>query len=64
MTIYIVTAFYGDFFDELTEMAQSGVDFEVLQKPLEMDQIINAVRGALEGPVAYEYSEKGAFGSD
>ncbi len=49
--IYIVTAFYGDYFEELREMADQGIDFEVLQKPLEMEQIVMIVKGVLDGPV-------------
>jgi DNA-binding NtrC family response regulator len=56
--VYIVTAFYGDYFKELREMADQGIDFEVIQKPLEMDQIVMIVNGILDGPVLDDSTEE------
>ncbi len=47
--VYIVTAFYGEFFDELSAMAEGGADFEVLNKPVDGDTILKVCRGVLEG---------------
>jgi len=47
--VYIVTAFYGEFFDELSAMAEGGTDFEVLNKPVDGDTILKVCQGVLEG---------------
>ncbi len=47
--VYIVTAFYGEFFDELRHMAEAGTGFEVLNKPVDGDTILKLCRGVLEG---------------
>jgi CheY-like chemotaxis protein len=47
--IYIVTAFYGEFFAELKKATEDGIDFEVLTKVLGSDQIAGITRGVLEG---------------
>jgi DNA-binding response OmpR family regulator len=49
--IYIVTAFYGEFFDELEDVAKEGMAFEVLQKPVSGDDILNICKGILDGPL-------------
>ena len=49
--VYIVTAFYGEFFDELSTMAEGGTEFEVLNKPVDGDMILTLCKGVLEGPV-------------
>ncbi len=38
--IYIVTAFYREFFDELRTAAKEGVDFEILKKPVNTEEIV------------------------
>jgi DNA-binding response OmpR family regulator len=47
--IYIVTAFYDEFFQRLQEATRDGIDFEVLRKPLGGDQIAAITRSILEG---------------
>ena len=47
--VYIITAFYGEFSQELIEAQEEGLDFELMLKPLSMDQIINLTRSLLEG---------------
>ena len=47
--IYIVTAFYGEFFEELQEAIKDGLDFEVLTKALSSAQISGITKGILEG---------------
>ncbi len=47
--VYIVTAFYGEFFEELQYVADQGAEFEVLNKPVDGDMILNLCKGVLEG---------------
>lgn len=49
--VYIVTAFYGEFFEELEETVKEGIQFEVLRKPVSGDQIVEICKGILDGPV-------------
>lgn len=51
--IYIVTAFYGEFLDDLKSAQKDGIDFEVLQKPIGADQIVLVCKSLLEGPIAH-----------
>ena len=50
---YIVTAFYKEFFGELKGVAEDGIDFEVLTKPVGNKEITLVTRSVLEGPVSY-----------
>ena len=52
--VYIVTAFYGEFFDELQHMAEAGTEFEVLNKPVDGDMILKLCQGVLEGVVVVD----------
>ena len=47
--VYIVTAFFGEFFDELSIMAENGFEFEVLNKPVDGDMILKVCQAVLEG---------------
>ncbi len=38
--IYILTAFYREFFDELRTAAKEGVGFEILKKPINTEEIV------------------------
>lgn len=51
--IYIITAFYGEFLDDLKKAQQDEIDFEVLQKPIDADQIVTVCKGILEGPKVF-----------
>ena len=51
--IYIVTAFYKMYFDELIKAEGEGIGFEVVRKPIGGDQIVQVTQGALEGPMKY-----------
>jgi DNA-binding response OmpR family regulator len=51
--IYIITAFLGEFFDELVGAQQDGIRFQVLEKPVSSNQILLATRSVLEQPMAY-----------
>ena len=55
--VYIVTAFYGEFFDELQGMAHEGTEFEVLNKPVDSDMILKLCNGILEGAMIVEGRE-------
>jgi len=48
--IYVVTAFYREFLNQLKRAKEGGIDFEVLRKPVDSEQLILIVRGILEGP--------------
>ena len=52
--VYIVTAFYGEFFEELKHMAEQGVEFEVLNKPVDGDMIFTLCKSVLEGVMVLE----------
>ena len=51
--IYIVTAFYKEFTDELTPIKKEGLAYEILKKPLSSKQIQLAVKGIIEGSAVY-----------
>lgn len=52
--IYIVTAFYGEFFEELKDAADQGTEFEVLNKPVDSDTILTLCRSILEGVIVVD----------
>jgi len=47
--VYIVTAYFGDFSEELEQFKQDKLNFEVLIKPIGQTQIIDITRSILEG---------------
>jgi CheY-like chemotaxis protein len=49
--VYIITAFYAEFFEGLKELGNEGVDFELLKKPLDGQSIRVVVKANLDGPV-------------
>jgi CheY-like chemotaxis protein len=49
--VYVVTAFQNEFVDQLREMINDGIFFELLNKPVEKEQLLLAVEGILEGPL-------------
>jgi len=51
--IYIITAFHDEFFAQLKEAEADGMDFDVLRKPFDRNQLIAATKGILEGPTSY-----------
>ena len=50
--VYIVTAFYAEFFEGLQEASRDGIDFELLKKPLDSIGLRTIAKAALEGPIA------------
>jgi len=53
VAVYIVTAFYGEFFEELERADEDGAYFEVLRKPISADEIVLVSKSILEGPIGY-----------
>jgi len=51
--VYIVTAFYKEFFDGLKTVRDEGLDFDLLKKPIGGDEIVMIAKSVLEGPEAY-----------
>ncbi len=51
--IYIITAFYEEFFDELKTAEKEDIAFELIKKPIDSDQILLIVKSILEGPVGH-----------
>jgi len=49
VTVYFVTAFYGEFLEELEMAQKEGLCFEILKKPVGMDEIEMIAKGVLEG---------------
>ena len=54
IAVYIVTAFYGEFFEELQHVADQGAEFELLNKPVDGDMILTLCRSVLEGVMVVE----------
>ncbi len=51
LPVYIITAFYNSFSKSLQEIAYEGLNFDLINKPLNSNQIIWVTEGALEGAV-------------
>ncbi len=51
--IYIVTAFYREFFDELNAIEKEGIDFELIKRPIHSDQILSVAKSVLESPIGH-----------
>ena len=45
--IYIITAFYKEFFDELKIARQEGIEYELLRKPIGRNEILLVVKSVL-----------------
>jgi len=50
--IYIVTAFYQEYFEDLKTASNEGMAFEVLRKPCGSEEILKTVQSNLEGPIS------------
>ncbi len=53
MPIYIITAFHEEFMDQLRVAANEGYEFEVMQKPIESQDLVRITKAILEGVGAY-----------
>lgn len=51
VSVCVVTAFCRDYLDLLQEARGEGLSFELLRKPVELEEIRLLTRGLLEGPV-------------
>ncbi|MBI3590031.1 MAG: response regulator [Candidatus Melainabacteria bacterium] len=51
--VFILTAFHKEFFSNLKLASEEGLVFELLEKPVGVDEIILIVKSVLEGPQAY-----------
>ncbi len=53
VSIYIITAFHEEYFDQLKAAEKDGIDFELLKKPFDSEQLILVTKGVLDGPERY-----------
>ncbi len=53
MPVYIITAFHEEFMDQLRVAADEGYEFEVMQKPIESQNLVRITKAILEGVGAY-----------
>jgi hypothetical protein len=53
MPVYIITAFHEEFMDQLRVAADEGYEFEVMQKPIEGQDLVRITKAILEGVGAY-----------
>ncbi len=53
MLIYIITAFHEEFMDQLRVATDEGYEFEVMQKPIEGQDLVRITKAILEGVGAY-----------
>lgn len=51
--VYIITAFHEEYFDQLKAAEKDGIDFELLKKPFDSEQLILVTKGVLDGPERY-----------
>jgi DNA-binding response OmpR family regulator len=51
--VYIITAFHEEFFEELKALEESGIDFDVMRKPIGSEEIVLVARSVLEGPIGH-----------
>lgn len=47
LNVYIVTAFHQEFLSDLQELKSEGISFELLRKPIGMDEIVEITKTAL-----------------
>ncbi len=53
MPIYIITAFHEEFMDQLRVAANEGYEFEVMQKPIESQNLVRITEAVLGGVGTY-----------
>jgi CheY-like chemotaxis protein len=51
--IYIITAFYQEYAEQLKQVEQKGIDFEVVRKPVDSENLRVIVNGILKTPAGY-----------
>ena len=47
LPVYIITAFHAEFFDQLQSATKDGIEFELLRKPIESDDLCAIVDGVI-----------------
>lgn len=52
LKVYILTAFYYEFMTELEACTKAGIDFELMHKPIQLQQLRAVVKSVLESGVA------------
>ncbi len=55
--IYIITAFHGEFFHELRQAQRDGISFDLLRKPISLDEIAAISHSLLSGAILSQESE-------
>ncbi len=50
LPVYIVTAFFREYLDQLGPAAKEGIRFELIHKPVGAEQIIKVAQSVLEAP--------------
>ena len=51
--IYIITAFYDEYFNELQSAANDGLSFQLLKKPVDRNQIRSIAKVVLEHAIQF-----------
>ena len=51
--VYIITAYHKEFLDKLKYLRSKGLAFEVIEKPIGIDEINLIVKAIFEGPFTY-----------
>ena len=51
--VYIVTAFYKEFLEEISSAISDGLKFEITHKPITLEQIVFIAKGIVGSPKAY-----------
>jgi len=51
--VFIVTAFENEFGNALQKLQEAGIAFEILNKPIEKEQLLSAVESVLSGPQSF-----------
>jgi len=51
--VYIVTAFHKEFLAQLNELSRSGVEFEILSKPVGAQTLLEVATTVLEGELIH-----------
>ncbi len=49
--IYIMTAFYKEFCEELKTYEKEGIAYELIKKPIDSNKILLLTKSILEGPI-------------
>jgi DNA-binding NtrC family response regulator len=47
LPVYVVTAFRNEFFEDLQKLSNEGISFELMQKPIESQQLVEVVESVL-----------------